>query len=72
MNSWWAKQNYFCRCQGDDPIIHTHYDLPGHKCARCIECRGYSPLLTEKQAIEILIGPEITEKQAIEILIGKS
>jgi hypothetical protein len=32
-----------CKCQGNDPIPHRHYDYAPYDCARCLRCRGYSP-----------------------------
>src|SRR6266581_8138542 len=58
MNSWWAKQEWPCYCQGDDPIIHTHYSDEPHFCARCLDCHAYRPRIPEDAAIRILLGPE--------------
>jgi hypothetical protein len=33
-----------CECQGDDPIPHRHYDYAPYRCARCGECKVYSPV----------------------------
>ena len=37
-----------CVCQKDDTTPHKHYDRaddPKHSCARCSECKGYTPAL---------------------------
>lgn len=33
-----------CMCQGNDPIPHRHYGHAPYKCARCGECRAYTPV----------------------------
>jgi hypothetical protein len=33
-----------CECQGADPIPHRHYDHAPYGCARCSECKAYSPV----------------------------
>lgn len=70
MNDWWAKQEWPCVCQGNDPWLHTHYDHGPHPCARCLECQGYQPRIPEHIAIRILFGPVMTNEEAASILLG--
>lgn len=71
MNDWWRQQEYYCKCQSNDPWIHVHYKEPPHCCARCSECKQYRPDISESEAARILLGPEMTNREAAEILLGK-
>lgn len=70
---WWSQQTWPCKCQGNDPWVHVHYDYDSddrHRCARCIECEGYQPDIPEWWAIRMLLGPEISQADACRILLG--
>ena len=70
MNPWWAKQEWFCICQGNDVWVHIHYEVAPHQCARCTECDRYRPDIPEAVAIRMLLGPEMSEEEAATILMG--
>ena len=70
MNQWWAKQEWYCVCQGLDPWVHVHYEDANHACARCSRCKSYRPDIPEQVAIRMLLGPEMTNEQATRILLG--
>jgi hypothetical protein len=36
-----------CKCQGNDPTPHKHYDEPPYACARCVKCEAYEPAVPE-------------------------
>jgi hypothetical protein len=39
-----------CVCQ-EGVTPHKHYDEPPHDCARCLECKGYTPVLSEAEVM---------------------
>lgn len=43
-----------CTCQQRDTTPHKHYAEPPYSCARCVECKGYTPAVPSQT--KVLVG----------------
>lgn len=55
-----------CTCQGTETTPHKHYDHAPYNCARCLECKSYTPAVAGKEsaaasaaATPVEFGPDV-------------